>query len=234
MTISASTLGESFPVFSVLKFSCVGTFFLVLMLGAVATFRTGCIAAGQPEMGSVTNIQLFSPGTCNTAATAVSHACIHPALTPQVASWCGSLPAAAKEVGNLKCCQAVSAAALSRAHVPPYANGSKGVVSTAGFVKARFPQECRTGTYRDLLGLRFVEALQPTSPLMDDDTGLLDFLPEHSGGERADRHFAVGCLSVGHGVQTSGRVDVPGGDVSVINHKLLMPADALAAAAKST
>ena len=73
----------------------------------------------------------------------------------------------------------------------PNANGSEGVISTAGFVKARFlvmnspcPQECRASTDGDVLGLRFIEALQPTSSLMDDDTGLLDVLPEHPGSER--------------------------------------------------
>ena len=87
-------------------------------------------------------------------------------VPPQVASWFGGLPAAAKEVGNLKCCRAVSAAASSRAHVPPCANGSDGVISTAGFMKARFlvinslcTQECCTGTDGDVLGLRFIEAL---------------------------------------------------------------------------
>ena len=36
-----------------------------------------------------------------------------------------------------------------------------------------------------MLGLRFIEA-QPDRSLMDNDTGLLDVLPEHSGGERED------------------------------------------------
>ena len=45
---------------------------------------------------------------------------------------------------------------------------------------------------------------------------------------------AASSLSVGNGVQASGRVDGPSGDFSVITCKLQLPADASAAAAKST
>ena len=134
----------------------------------------------------------------------------------------------------------MSAAASRRAHVLPYAKGSDDVTSTAGFATARFvktnlyfPQECRAGTKGDVLGLRFTQALQPTSPLMEEDPYLLE-LAQSLGDEREDRHFAAGCLSVGNGVQASGRVDIPGGDFTVINHRLQMSADTLAAAAKST
>ena len=49
-----------------------------------------------------------------------------------------------------------------------------------------------------------------------------------------DGRVAASSLSVGNGVQASGRVDVPGGDLSVITCKLQLPADASAAVAKST
>ena len=68
-----------------------------------------------------------------------------------------------------------------------------------------FHRECRAGTDGDVLGLH-----------------------------REDGHVAAGSLSVGNGVQASGRVDVPGGNLSVITCELQLPADASAAAAKST
>ena len=267
-TISASALCENFPVFSVLKFSGVGTFLLVLMLGAAATFCMGCAQGGQPDPGSVTNIQHSLPGTCNTGATAASHACVHPAILssvgcltcalvilklvriildagpckdlkigkdamlstrrlvkfvpPQVASWFGGLPAAAKEVGNLKCCGAVSAAASSRAHVPPCANASDGVISTAGFMKARFlvinslcTQECCAGTDGDVLGLRFIEAL------------LVFCLNTVAASGRMGTSPPVACPWV-----TGFRLQDGWTSPAVTSRQ--MPADALAAAAKST
>ena len=69
---------------------------------------------------------------------------------------------------------------------------------------------------------------------MDDDPNLLEPPPDHLGDEQEDGHFDADSLFVGNGVQASGRVDVPSGDLSVINHTLQMPADALAVAAKST
>ena len=43
-------------------------------------------------------------------------------------------------------------------------------------------------------------------------------------------HVAAGSLSVGNGVQVSGRVDVPGGNISVATYELQVSSDASAAA----
>ena len=91
------------------------------------------------------------------------------ALFPlQVASWYGGRPAAEQEVGISKCCQAMFAAAQSRAFVFSFALGIENVSSTVVSAMGRcrvmnsgFRRECRAGFNGSVLGLRFGEALKP-------------------------------------------------------------------------
>ena len=74
-----------------------------------------------------------------------------------------------------------------------------------------FRRVCRADIDGGVLGLRFDEALKP---------------------HMENGHVAAGSLSVGNGVQSSGRV-VPGGNLSVATCELQVSSDASAAAAKS-
>ena len=128
----------------------------------------------------------------------------------QVVSWCGGRPAAAQEVGILKCCQALSAAAQRPCVCAPLRSRHRGRCFKCRVYDGPLPGDELCG---GVLGLRFDEALQP---------------------HREDGHVAAGSLSVGNGVQASGRVDVPSGNISVATYELQRSPDASAAAAKST
>ena len=85
-----------------------------------------------------------------------------------MALWCGGRAAAAQEVGISKCCQALSAAAQSRAFVLPFAKDLEDVSSTVVSAMVRcqvmnsgFRRVRRADISGSVLGLRFDEALKP-------------------------------------------------------------------------
>ena len=119
---------------------------------------------------------------------------------PQVVFCCGGLVAAAAFVGGIvKCYQALPAAARSRAFVLPFVKDLEVVFSTAVSVMG----QCEVMSY----GLRLVRCAVTSGHVL----GLrIDEVlkPHREGGQ-----VVAGCLSVGNGVQATGRVDVPGGNI---------------------
>ena len=99
----------------------------------------------------------------------------------------------------MKCYQALPAAARSRAFVLPYVKNLKVVFSTAVSVMV----QCEAMSS----GLRLVRFAVTSGHVL----GLR--IDEVSKPHREDGQVVVGCLSVGNGVQATGRVDVPGGNI---------------------
>ena len=234
--VLASAVCERFSVFSLLKLHGVDTFPLGFTTVAVTTLCMGCAAPVHPDPGPGSCIQL-SPGF-HTVAASAAHGCFYllfltcllaflkllviildtgsskrlkmgwaalfieglsDYVSLQVAFWCGGRAAAALKDGILKCCQALPAAARSRALVLPFVKDLEVVFSTVvsvmgqcGVMNSGFHQVRRADFSGFVLGLRFDEVLKP---------------------HREDGQVAAGCLSVGNGVQASGRVDVPGGNI---------------------
>ena len=85
----------------------------------------------------------------------------------QVALWCGGRAAAAQEVGISKCCQALPAAAQSRAFVLSFVKDLEDVSSTVESAMVRCQvmnsgfRRVRRADISGVLGLRFDEALKP-------------------------------------------------------------------------
>ena len=120
--------------------------------------------------------------------------------SPQVVFCCGGLVAAAAFVGGIvKCYQALPAAARGRAFVLPYVKNLEVVFSTAVSVMG----QCEAMSY----GLRLVRFAVTSGHVL----GLR--IDEVSKPHREDGQVVAGCLSVGNGVQATGRVDVPGGNI---------------------